>query len=66
MNRPGGSNPSLSSMNKNRKRINELEFKRGKLDAQHGHPPQALAGPYVEGYVSVSQFRLPEEYNAHS
>lgn len=36
-----------------KKTIDELEYNRGKLDAEHGFPPAALAGPYLEGYVSA-------------
>lgn len=38
-----------------KQKIAALEFKRGKLDAEHGHPPVAADGPYLEGYVGVRQ-----------
>lgn len=38
-------------------RVRELEYKRGKADAEHGYPPVALAGPYMQGYCSVPRHR---------
>lgn len=34
-------------------RIRQLEFERGWIDAEHGWPPAAVAGPYLLGYLSI-------------
>jgi nitrogen fixation protein NifU and related proteins len=36
---------------KKKQKISELEYKRGAADAKSGHPPVALIGPYLKGYV---------------
>ena len=36
-----------------------LEFQRGEADARVGHPPAALAGPYLDGYVQTSERPKP-------
>jgi hypothetical protein len=38
---------------KKRDHIDQLEYDRGKFDAEHNWPPHIMVGPYAEGYGSV-------------
>ena len=41
------------TQNKKIDHIDQLEYDRGKFDAEHNFPPAIMVGQYAEGYSSV-------------